>query len=148
MCSALHRSGWSQLPIPRLILLFHFIHTFSLVWKESQEGCYTKKTANQKLALMQFPLPASRSTANDHRSNLCPFFSKDHRTGYWQRRRISMELTSSLVSEVKAGEFLCHATFLEFWLWPFVACLTLMLAPESWTAWQALPMQIAVRELM
>lgn len=45
-----------------------------------------------------------------------------------------MELTNSLVSGVKAGEFLCHAAFLEFWLWPFVACLTLTLAPESWTA--------------
>lgn len=61
-------------------------------------------------------------------------FSKHCRTGYWQRRRISIELTSSLVPGVKAGEFLCHAAFLEFWPWPFVACLTLMLAPGSWTA--------------
>lgn len=38
-----------------------------------------------------------------------------------------MELTSSLVPEIKAEELLCHVSFLEFWPWPFVACLTLML---------------------
>lgn len=36
--------------------------------------------------------------------------------------------------EIKAGELLCHVSFLEFWPWPFIACLTLMLALESWTA--------------
>lgn len=45
-----------------------------------------------------------------------------------------MELTSSLVPEIKAGELLCHVSFLEFWPWPFIACLILMFALESWTA--------------
>lgn len=61
-------------------------------------------------------------------------FSKHHRTGYWQRRKISMESISSLVPEVKAEEFLCCAASLEFWPWLFVACLTFTLAPGSWTA--------------
>lgn len=59
-----------------------------------------------------------------------------------------MELTSSLVPEVKAGELLCHVSFPEFWPWPFVACLTLMLALGSWTARQNLPMQTPVQKLM
>lgn len=144
MHSALHRSDWRQLPIPILVSVFHSIQMFSLVWKELQERCHTKTTVNQKLALMQFPLPALRNTVNWSSGQLMHIFSKCSTTGCWQRRRISMELTSSLVLGVKAGEFLCHAAFLEFWSWPFVTCLTLMLALGSWTAWQDLPMQTAV----
>jgi len=47
---------------------------FSLVWKELQEGCNTKTTVNQKLALMQFPVPALRNTVNDHQGNYAHFF--------------------------------------------------------------------------
>jgi len=61
-------------------------------------------------------------------------FSKHHRTGYWQKRRISMESTGSLVPEVEAEEFICHAASLKFCFWPSVACLMLTLAPGSWTA--------------
>lgn len=76
MCSVLHRSDWSQLPIPNLILLFHSLYTFSLVWKELQEGCYTKMSVNQKLALTQFLLPALRNRLYNHQGNLSNFFFK------------------------------------------------------------------------
>lgn len=74
MRSALHRSHGSQLPIPTLILLFHSIHTLSLIWRELQEWYYTKMTVNQKLALMQFPLPALTNTVNNQQHLMHIFF--------------------------------------------------------------------------